>query len=236
MTLYVPRDCKAAYEAHNIWKQFGSIVELPYSFERNGIYYKIIDADIVSVSYKDSNYNCYSGEVTIPSTVTYGDVTYTVTKIDNIAFFNCPQLRRVIIPSTVTSIGNRSFKDCPLMADIIIPENVQSIGVYAFDGCTALTDITCLSTTPPTISYDTFTESQYQGANLYVPYGCYNLYWNAPNWEYFRNLFELPPDEDAINEVAEEAKDDAIYDLSGRKVTNPTKGIYIRNGKKFLIR
>ena len=29
---------------------------------------------------------------------------------------------------------------------------------------------------------------------------------------------------------------DAIYDLWGRKVKNPTKGIYIRNGKKIIIR
>ena len=30
--------------------------------------------------------------------------------------------------------------------------------------------------------------------------------------------------------------DDAIYDLQGRKVTNPTHGIYIRGGKKFIVR
>ena len=27
---------------------------------------------------------------------------------------------------------------------------------------------------------------------------------------------------------------DAVYDLSGRKITNPTKGIYIVGGKKVL--
>lgn len=30
--------------------------------------------------------------------------------------------------------------------------------------------------------------------------------------------------------------DDVIYDLSGRRVENPVKGIYIRNGKKFIVR
>ncbi|MBR4388901.1 MAG: chitobiase/beta-hexosaminidase C-terminal domain-containing protein [Prevotella sp.] len=30
--------------------------------------------------------------------------------------------------------------------------------------------------------------------------------------------------------------DDAIYDLQGRRVTNPTHGIYIRGGKKFIVR
>ncbi len=39
-----------------------------------------------------------------------------------------------------------------------------------------------------------------------------------------------------IEAVDEAADNEAIYDLSGRKVTNPTKGIYIVNGKKALIK
>lgn len=39
----------------------------------------------------------------------------------------------------------------------------------------------------------------------------------------------------AITTVGNDAKnDDAIYDLMGRKVTNPTHGIYIQNGKKVV--
>ena len=238
MTLYVRKGCKAAYEAANYWKNFGSIVELPYHFQVKQIYYKITGENTVSVVNRDSNYYSYWSQNTIPATVNYEGVTYTVTKIDNVAFFNCPQLIRVIMPSTITEIGNRSFKNCPRLTSITIPKNVQSIGIYAFDGCTGLNlgDITCLATTPPSIDYTTFTESQYQGASLYVPYGCYNLYWNAPNWEYFRNIFELPPDDDAINEVAETVKETPWYDLSGRKVTNPRKGIYIKNGSKVLVK
>lgn len=33
-----------------------------------------------------------------------------------------------------------------------------------------------------------------------------------------------------------EESDDAIYDLSGRRVSNPQKGIYIKNGRKVLIK
>jgi hypothetical protein len=34
-----------------------------------------------------------------------------------------------------------------------------------------------------------------------------------------------------------ESPDAPIYDLMGRIVTNPTKrGIYIRNGKKFIVK
>ncbi|MBE6339369.1 MAG: hypothetical protein E7069_01350 [Bacteroidales bacterium] len=32
------------------------------------------------------------------------------------------------------------------------------------------------------------------------------------------------------------AEDNTIYDLSGRKVVNPTRGVYIKNGKKFIVK
>ena len=43
--------------------------------------------------------------------------------------------------------------------------------------------------------------------------------------------------ETAINEIKEQnVENGTIYDLAGRKVTAPTKGIYIKNGKKVIIR
>lgn len=42
-------------------------------------------------------------------------------------------------------------------------------------------------------------------------------------------------DENSINDIkANNATDGAVYDLSGRMVTKLKKGIYIRNGKKFV--
>ena len=38
----------------------------------------------------------------------------------------------------------------------------------------------------------------------------------------------------AIEVVEEEKSDSVLYDLQGRKVTNPGKGIYIKNGKKVI--
>ena len=35
---------------------------------------------------------------------------------------------------------------------------------------------------------------------------------------------------------AEQTGDDTIYNLSGQRVINPTKGIYVKNGKKFIIK
>ena len=234
MTLYVLKDCKAAYMAHNVWKNFGNIVELPYHFQDGKVFYAITGPNTVSVVHRTPSYNSYWGQVTIPFAVKHKGITYTVTEIGNVAFLSSSQLTRVFIPSTVTKIGNRSFKDCPLLTSITIPENVTSIGTMCFDGCNALTDITCLAKTPPSISYDTFTESHYQGASLYVPYGCESDYRWASVWELFYDVFELPI---GIKDVKANDNDNVtIYDLSGQKLAVPNKGINIVNGKKVLIR
>ena len=46
------------------------------------------------------------------------------------------------------------------------------------------------------------------------------------------------PSTSMINQVSADAPvaDDRIYNLSGQEVTNPGKGVYIRNGKKYIIR
>ena len=223
MTLYVPYNTRSAYQAINAWNQFGNIVELNYSFEKNGFYYKITGEGTVSVTYKDSNYNTYSGNILIPETVTYYGVTYTVTAIDNVAFFGCTDLTSVTIPETVTSIGNTVFKNCTSLTSITIPNSVTSIGVYAFENCEGLTEVTLgsglrsigsyafygctelirgdiisLATVPPTIQSTTFID-QYQGANLYVPYGCRDAYANANYWKNFYDIYEIVTLDDALN-------------------------------------
>ena len=40
----------------------------------------------------------------------------------------------------------------------------------------------------------------------------------------------------SIEEVTDEETNNAVYDLMGRKVSNPVKGIYIVNDKKVIIK
>ena len=106
-----------------------------HDFEVNGIYY-LINGSEATVTYKgtsSSQYsNEYSGSVTIPSTVTYGGVTYTVTSIGDYAFYYCTGLTNVTIPNTITSIGEYAFDTCRNLNDINIPNSVSSIGYGAF--------------------------------------------------------------------------------------------------------
>ena len=83
-----------------------------------------------------------TGSLTIPSSVTYSGMTYSVTSIGSDAFRNCSGLTSVTIPNSVTSIGGFAFDGCSGLTSVTIPNSVTSIGYYAFDGCSGLTSVT----------------------------------------------------------------------------------------------
>ena len=97
-----------------------------------------------------------TGDLTIPSTVTNGSKTYTVTSIGNDAFYYCSGLTgSITIPNTVTSIGNHAFYNCSKLTGIVtIPNSVKSIGVNPFAGCSKLTEINVVADNPNYISID----------------------------------------------------------------------------------
>ena len=62
----------------------------------------------------------YSGDIVIPSSVTYESITYSVTSIGDGAFFNCTSLTMVTIPESVISIGLDAFYNCPNLTAVHI--------------------------------------------------------------------------------------------------------------------
>ena len=96
----------------------------------DGIYYNF-DASTQTASVVKGGKK-YSGSITIPSTVTYGGTTYSVTSIGYEAFYNCGGLTSVTIPNSVTSIGSSAFYDCDGLTSVTIPNSVTNIGSSAF--------------------------------------------------------------------------------------------------------
>ena len=84
--------------------------DFSYTHQGKTLYYYIISDSTVEVTYYDSNY--VSGDVVIPSTVTYDGTTYSVTSIGEGAFLSCSGLTLVTIPNSVTSISNVAFIEC----------------------------------------------------------------------------------------------------------------------------
>jgi hypothetical protein len=95
-------------------------------------------SNTVSVSADNKN---ISGDITIPSTITKADVTYTVTSISEYAFQSCSRLASVIIPENVTNIGGAAFWGCSSLISVSIPEGVTSIGESAFGYCSSLISV-----------------------------------------------------------------------------------------------
>ena len=78
----------------------------------------------------DSDYQI-SGNITIPSSVSYGGSSYNVTAIGDEAFYDCWQVDSVSIPNSVTSIGAYAFSGTNI-SYIRVPNSVVTIGECAF--------------------------------------------------------------------------------------------------------
>ena len=76
--------------------------------EVDGIYYNL-NGENATVTSGD---NKYTGDVVIPSSIIYNEVSYGVTSIGETAFWSCSDLTSITIPNSVTSIGDDAFYDC----------------------------------------------------------------------------------------------------------------------------
>ncbi|MBO6117570.1 MAG: leucine-rich repeat protein [Bacteroidales bacterium] len=136
-----------------------SVNALAYDFEKDGIYYNINSDSTVGVTYHHKSdsvyYSDYSGEVTIPSSVTYNGTTYSVTLIDSNAFRGCTGLTSITIPNSVEILGIGALRDCTGLKEVKMGSNVKVISHYAFWGCTNLLEIS-LGDNLDTIDYAAF--------------------------------------------------------------------------------
>jgi hypothetical protein len=76
-----------------------------------------------------------SGDVTLPSSVTYGGKTYTVTSIGDRAFQNNKNITSIVIPESITKIGSFVFAGCGNMVSAKIPNSVTTLGASVFSQC-----------------------------------------------------------------------------------------------------
>ena len=144
--LKVPLIAESTYRERNWWNLFNDIIgneslNNNYDFVVDGIYYLKVDENSVEVTYKDNNYNSYSGIVNVPASVTSGGKTYSVIGVGNYAFYNCSSLTGVLLPATITTIGSNAFANAGISA-INLPDAVTTIATRAFYECTKLSSLT----------------------------------------------------------------------------------------------
>lgn len=142
----------------------------------DGIYYDFDKTNrTASVTYKgspgsyDDYWYVYKGNITIPETVTYQGITYTVTSIGSSAFNGCKDLLSVIIPNSVTKIDAYAFQSCRNLWCVTLGGSVSYIDTFAFDGTSVCT----------VISYAPFPPQGIEGMN------CGTCYWWSPQFSMY---------------------------------------------------
>ena len=161
-----------------------------------------------------------------------------ITKITKHSFLDCQSIQKIEFKGPLEKIEEEAFKDCYNLASIILPETTDFIGRNAFKGCMNLINVWCMNALPCSLlaSFD-----KLDNAVLHVPLGSKEAY-IASNWSLcFANIEEFAPtsitapSEGFINHQSIHPQ---WFSLSGRPLTTPPtrKGIYIKDGKKVMVK
>lgn len=169
-------------------------------------------------------YNSHLTSVYMPNSITH---------IDAGAFSNCKSLDSVRLSEKLSHIPAYTFEQCENLHYLDIPENVSSFeeGVFRWS---PIRTLIIRGTFPEELRSDTFYGMDEETTVIYV---------QRSEIEKFKKVFSgtvLPLEEYGASDIKSPDVNDAdtssFYDLTGRPVAAPAKGIYIQNGKKVMVK
>lgn len=164
------------------------------------------------------------------------------------AFFNCNGIKELIIPEGVASIGDYAFAYMNGLTKLELPATLKEIGRRLIEGCTKLETVVSHITAPQAISNYTFATSTWNDqtqqadmtpstATLYVPIGTKTQYEALSGWTWFANIVESEQAGTGIATMEHRAATDGRwYNLQGQPIDKPQKGVFIRNGRKVVVK
>ena len=84
------------------------------------------------------------------------------------AFDGCTKLSTIILPEGFNTIYNEAFKGCSQLTSVTLPSTFMVVGPKAFSGCTSLSQIRIDNNSEPAGTNDTFEQTVYDNAYLFV--------------------------------------------------------------------
>ena len=164
---------------------------------------------------------------------------------DTLYYVNASKGKGYAVANGMKTIAANAMENKLLENAFNIPETVDSIGNRAFNGLRIVETrsnalqyyLACYRANPPMIGMEVFDESSLvTGSHVfYVNKESISDYKNTKGWDklYYGDIDDVS----GIEEVkTAEKQSPYYYDLQGRRLINPTKGLYIHNGKKVIVR
>ena len=171
----------------------------------------------------------------------------SIVKIGTNAFANTG-LKEIVIPESVISVGGDAFAYCDQLTRVTVGSKVRTMEKGVFYN-SKVTDAYVKPMTPPTISSYLFSSNPV----IHVYASALAAYQASPWAEFGTLVGDLDGYTDGIEdiEIMRDGENETMrggqssmfngqwYDLSGRRISNSSadvkKGIYIKNGRKFVI-
>jgi len=164
---------------------------------------------------------------------------------DTLYYVNASKGKGYAVANGMKTIAANAMENKLLENAFNIPETVDSIGNRVFNGLRIVEArsnapqyyLACYRANPPMIGNEVFEESSLvTGSHVfYVNKESISDYKNTKGWDklYYGDIDDVS----GIEEVkAAKEQSPYYYDLQGRRLINPTKGLYIHNGKKVIVR
>jgi len=166
------------------------------------------------------------------------NIPVTVTSIGSSAFEGCTGLTSLTLSDGLESIGGSAFESCTGLTSLSIPSTVNSISVNAFRNCKGITDVYCYAENVPVTDENAFDGTPTEKSTLHVPANAIEAYKATWPWSDFKEIVAINGnDPDGIFKVKQDNCESSYYDLYGRRIHQPQqKGLYIRNGKKIVVK
>ena len=216
-----------------------------YAFYNYEYLESITGGDNVVAIEQNAFYGCWKiTELNIPkSTVSIGELAFywnssveTITIPESIkhiglsSFYACKSLSTLYFNATdwntVASGPNAPFGEDTPIRIVYIGEKVNSVPNYLFDRCNKIAAIYMSNSIPPICGASTFITTVKENAILYVPDGSIDEYQKANVWKEFKNITQISAS--GLKSIKiQNLEEVARYDIHGRLLPEPTKGINI---------